>query len=443
MTTNANNGDIDLKLRAVRTHIESMQEYVKGRHNVHQEIKRMICLIKSSYSELEKKVRDLRTEARDANDKWKEVTKSGDTCATKETQTERRSGAVKAPHNGILKPQAGGIVVPNTLPEGMMTPSGQTCTGGDSVKRRREKEGDSSGRTPEQKKKKGDTRVVNLVKRKETDVSMSGHSGKEGQNGNPEEWTIVTTKSARRKKGRGARKRKKPKPDAIIFEKRGDVSYADILRKVKGDPNLKELGENVARIRRTQRGEMLLEFNRNSNKRSSDFRELVKTTLGEQANVRALSQEITLECRDLDEITTEEDIRQALEVFGLKNRDELAIKNLRKGYVGTQIAIISLPAEAANKLLQAGKVKIGWAVCKVRELIQPKQCYRCLEFGHIARDCNNCDRSKLCRRCGETGHIAKTCEKEPKCMLCTGEQGHIAGSSRCPLYRREINSARR
>lgn len=190
-------------------------------------------------------------------------------------------------------------------------------------------------------------------------------------------------------------------------------------------------------------------MDKKADKKSGEkFQELVKTALGEQASVRSLSQLMLVECKDLDEITSKEDIIQALiEQFNIEDLDVTAIRRVRKSYGCTQIATISLPATIANKVIKAGKVKIGWSLCKLKELILPKKCFICLEYGHTARDCKNSDRSDLCRRCGEKGHIAKTCEKEPKCMLCIAENGqerdHFAGSSRCPLFRRALNSVRK
>ena len=43
-----------------------------------------------------------------------------------------------------------------------------------------------------------------------------------------------------------------------------------------------------------------------------DFKAQVEEVLGESANVRALSQEASIECRGLDEVTTAEDLRRAL-----------------------------------------------------------------------------------------------------------------------------------
>lgn len=259
------------------------------------------------------------------------------------------------------------------------------------------------------------------------------------------------------KKKRSRSKRNKPslsrprrlKPDAIVIGKVGELSYADILRKVKGDPNLKEIGDNVARVRRTYKGEMLIELNKEAgNNKDCNFHLMVKKALGDQACVRSLSPQLLIECKDIDEITSKEEIQDALvKQFNLPNLDVSAVKSLRKAYGGTQIATISLPVELAQKVLLVGKLKVGWTVCKLRELIRPLNCFKCLDFGHTAKDCKNNDRSDWCRRCGGKGHQAKQCDKDPSCMLCKGVEGlastHISGSSICPAYRRALYHARK
>ncbi|KAL7732543.1 hypothetical protein ACLKA6_019178 [Drosophila palustris] len=243
------------------------------------------------------------------------------------------------------------------------------------------------------------------------------------------EWRKVTSKRKPRKP-KGALSTK-VRPDALVIKTVGEVTYADLLRKVKQDEKLHGLGEAVSRIRRTQQGELLLQLNI-SGEDTSAFKTLIGETLGETAEVRSLSHRVTIECKDLDEITTEEDIMDALRSqMGITDAavDDI---NLRKGYGGTQTASIRLPAESARKALSAGLLKVGWVRCRLRERVNITKCYRCLEFGHLAKQCRSeVDRSKLCRRCGKDGHLAKDCKEEPQCMFCKGKGSdwkHIAGS---------------
>lgn len=184
---------------------------------------------------------------------------------------------------------------------------------------------------------------------------------------------------------------------------------------------------------------MMFELKKEENAKRGDLQEAVSKALGEAATVTIHTQVVNIVCKDMDEVTTKEDLLEALEKeLNISGVPETAIRSMRTSFAGTQTATISLPFEHAKKALAAGKVKIGWTICRLREAIKPKMCFRCMDFGHMAKDCKNEDRSKRCRRCGGEGHIAKDCNKDPQCMLCKARgkpAPHITGSSRCPKFR--------
>ena len=51
------------------------------------------------------------------------------------------------------------------------------------------------------------------------------------------------------------------------------------------DPKLKELGENVVKTRRTQKGDILFELKKDPNVKSSAFKTLVEKTVGERKSL--------------------------------------------------------------------------------------------------------------------------------------------------------------
>lgn len=118
-------------------------------------------------------------------------------------------------------------------------------------------------------------------------------------------------------------KRWKTKPDAIVIGKSGELSYAELLKKVNDDPSLKKIGETVARVRGTFKGELLIELNKDVGADNGPkFHTMVQNVLGDQVKVRSLSHQLLIECRDLDEITSNEKIHQALaKQSGIQNLD--------------------------------------------------------------------------------------------------------------------------
>lgn len=258
---------------------------------------------------------------------------------------------------------------------------------------------------------------------------------------NDGEWRTVTRKPPP-KKTRPAQakpKRARKRGDAIVVKMTGKLSYADLLRKVRADPALKEMGSNVVRTRRTQAGEMLFELKKDPSVHSSNYKGLIEKSLGEEGQVKALSQRALIEVKNLDEITSTDDLQYAMrEQLGM----EVASSDirLRKAYGKMQIVTVNVPEAAASEMLKAAKLRVGWSVCTLTAKRQLERCFRCLGFGHRAGNCKAPDRSKLCRRCGDEGHFANGCTKPPRCLLCTTEAGnrHATGGPACPAYKRVI-----
>lgn len=259
--------------------------------------------------------------------------------------------------------------------------------------------------------------------------------------GQENEWKTVETRKKSMKTRPGndrAPKTIRPKSDAIMVGAKEGVLYADILKRMKEDPSLKDLGKVVSRVRKTRNGEVLLEFSADAKTKSAEFKKAVETVLGQDATVKALTQEVTMECRYLDEITTADELRIALkEQYALGDGQSDFPIRMRKAYGDTQIASFSLPVEAANEMLKNGKIKVGWSVCQLKVAQQLTRCYKCSGFGHLAKGCKGTDRSKACWKCGTEGHQAKECKQAAKCLLCSETDGnnHATGSSRCKAYK--------
>lgn len=379
-------------LGEVRKKVNELYEFVKDRHNVHLKIKQMVTNIKSAVIAAEREQKALRLRAETAE---KAVTEAAGraTAETRETPKSHRSEK-----RGRDTP--GDEEVPKKQKNDQSRVDNQRNDGRD-----------SGWRTVESQR-------VKKKKRKEK----------------------IERKTEPEKKDKLRPSRRKSRGDALIVEASDKTTYAALLRKVREDPDLKELGENVVKTRRTQKGEMIFELKKDPAVKSLDYRELVAKSLGSDANVRALSQEVVIECRDLDAVTTEEELR-----FALTEQCKLDVPvqiRLRKAFGGTQTAAIRLPVDAANKLVEIGKIKVGWAVGTLRATPrvakQMERCFRCIEFGHQARSCKGPDRSTLCWRCGGSGHVARDCTKQPRCMFCKPEDGndHSTGGFKCPMYKK-------
>lgn len=263
----------------------------------------------------------------------------------------------------------------------------------------------------------------------------------------PHVHTVQNNKWTKVRKKRKKAKRP-PRKDAIVIKTTGAASYADILRQVKAEPQLKELSQNVRGVRKTAKGELLILLEKTSDPASGKFQNAVQTVLGTNAEVKILTEVVQIEIRDIDEVTSKEEVLEALKNnFAELKLSPSNILSLRRAYGGTQTATISLVPESASKLIKAAKVRIGWVVCRIRPKISPMRCFKCMDFGHAASKCKSEeDCSKTCFRCGSLNHRAKACKNVAICMICVRHKKsatkHATTSTKCPFYQKALRETK-
>ena len=130
---------------------------------------------------------------------------------------------------------------------------------------------------------------------------------------------------------------------------------------------------------------------------------------------------------DLDD-NDEETYKDILR-YRYKNVEEVQLtKILRKNKKNLDILRIKFSGDRLpDKIYLEGTVK------EVRpHLPRPTQCYKCLEFGHVSRYCEN-DTAR-CFKCGSPDHDPRNtrCPNQEKCFNCKGE--HHARSNKCEFY---------
>lgn len=255
-----------------------------------------------------------------------------------------------------------------------------------------------------------------------------------------EVWVPVEHRKKKRRRtekelARRRMARKRNRGDALVI-KTERPQFAVVLKTLRKEGRLADLGADVRNIRHSRSGEIILELKRDTTQKGSAYKPLVEQILGEGVEVRALTTEVTLQCKNLDEITDESEVAEALKTQCAVEVSTTAIR-LRKGPFGTQVAMIRLPVAAADLALKVPKFKVGWSVCSLSMYQPPDSCFRCFEPGHKSWECKGPDRSNLCRRCGVAGHKARDCDKPPKCMICSGkpEDKHVTGGPKCPAFR--------
>lgn len=408
------------KVKSLDALLQELQEFMAPKHNVHKDIKAKIVKARTEMAAIKNEVEKLEDQTLDEVPETVEI--ATQTYGKPHTDYMRQLRYPRDRH--IVLNTDKGPMIPGMTAQGdrMITPSNK----------RRNRSVTPTGRPPDAKRSQ---QQQSSKKTSEGKAQNPGHAQKN------QEWTQVERrkKSNEQRRGNKTVKTLRPRADAIVVEKTGEKSYADILRMLKSDPTLKEVGEKVARVKKTQKGHMLFELAKDVGTNREALQEKLQKVLDGTATVTGRTQQIHVVCKDIDDVTTKDelltDLQRELQIDSIP---ESAVRSLRLAHDGTQTAVISLPFDQAKRALAAGKVKIGWTVCRIREATKPTTCFRCLEHGHLARDCKGEDRSKLCRKCGEPDHLARDCKKAPCCMVCSTENKkvpHVAGSTKCPKAR--------
>lgn len=109
----------------------------------------------------------------------------------------------------------------------------------------------------------------------------------------------------------------------------------------------------------------------------------------------------------------EMDSEQIEKCIAEQNNVEGAIRviYIKKSKFGTKTLICECCPRSFNRIMQEGKVCIGWERCKVYEDLDIPRCFNCQGYYHKKQNCSN---AIVCSFCGES-HVSENCHKIKKC----------------------------
>lgn len=323
-------------------------------------------------------------------------------------------------------------------------------------------------KTKDDKKKKGKATLVGSMiantpsnKRiREVDLSPQAEkspSKKKGKDSEGSEWFTIFRKPKRPEKsgkqvekpitGRPDRKnnrRIRKKPEAVLIKPAEGKTYADILKNIKDKVDPESTETSIKRIRKTQKGDVLLVLAKTKEKEK--FIAALRENLNEAAEVRGLENKATLEIRDLDCLTNEDEIQRALDKE-LNKTVDCKISITKSNSREQKRAFVHIGEKDANVLLKIAKIKVGWVRCNVTRKVEVDRCFRCLTFGHTRVKCTKPEQKDRCYKCGQKGHTVKSCTHPPKCFLCEeiGNErlDHVSGSGSCQVFRDALEKAKK
>ncbi|XP_060530481.1 uncharacterized protein LOC132704485 [Cylas formicarius] len=178
---------------------------------------------------------------------------------------------------------------------------------------------------------------------------------------------------------------------------------------------------------------------------STAFTAAIKTAADNIGTVRTLIPTATIEILDLDGVSTESYVRDAL---GRDFTANLEIKRVNLTKVtqrGQRAAFCEIDETNAVKALNKARIKVGWVSYRVRPVAKVVRCARCLGYGHAMHSCKGPGRSKCCFKCAGESRKAADCIEQPKCFLCPNDVKdslwRIPGSGACKAFRAALAEA--
>ncbi|XP_041976509.1 uncharacterized protein LOC121731220 [Aricia agestis] len=247
----------------------------------------------------------------------------------------------------------------------------------------------------------------------------------------PKETEKISQKPKPKKRTR-RRRPTAPATAAVVITLQHDAvergaTYSDVIMKARQEINLAELGltEGV-RVRRAATGAQIMELPPSATSETADrLADKMRLVLAGVARVARPVKCTDIRVSGLDDSVTREAVLAAVGTKTGCSLEHIKGGDVRQGPGGTGTMWVRCPVAAANTLMAAGRLLVGWSSARVQAM-EPKamKCFRCLEIGHTGRQCTSeVDRSGLCFRCGQDGHKSSSCTAKPHCAIYCSDTG--------------------
>lgn len=224
------------------------------------------------------------------------------------------------------------------------------------------------------------------------------------------------------------------------------TTKTDVLRKV--DPVAENI--NIANVKPVRNGGLVISCNKGEE--STKFNQLLNEKLGENYKVKQVPsllprlKIVGFSDKYQDNILLNY-IKAGNRNFFMDNSvcDLVYVKPLRNNNQIYQ-ALIQVDIETYNRIIDKGKIFVGYDYCSVYDAIDVKRCYKCCGFHHIANKCIK--DTPVCPKCSGNHFLKECTATDLKCVHCSNlnstqnmniDTQHAVWDPKCHVYK-EIQS---
>ncbi|KMQ92618.1 reverse transcriptase [Lasius niger] len=225
---------------------------------------------------------------------------------------------------------------------------------------------------------------------------------------------------------------------SVTIKPGSKLGYREIMAEARSKIDLKALGIENSRIRQAINGGVLIQIPGKDRVKLADdlANEMDEVLRGKDVIIGRPSKLAELRVRGIDISVTPDNVASAIALAGGCDSGCVRLGRIKETASGLGTVWVRCPALAAKRVVNSGRVRLGWGYASV-ELLPPRPlvCFRCLLRGHTQSRCKSeIDRSDRCYRCGVPGHRAGLCSSAPGCPLCVDlgrPADHVWGGSEC------------
>ncbi|CAI6346792.1 unnamed protein product [Macrosiphum euphorbiae] len=186
-------------------------------------------------------------------------------------------------------------------------------------------------------------------------------------------------------------------------------TYASVMKKVTAI-DLNPLGVTVRGAKRSKAGGIIIEVDGKDD--ADRLAEGIREAVGAAAAVRRPTRSTPILILDVPNWIEEAEVISQLVNFDSSFGDcQIRISDNQ----GSRTAFCRIPMKVASKVADAGRIRIGWAMCRAKLLERKDRvCYKCQGTGHVAAACNSEAKPKACFTCKSLEHLARECVAPPR-----------------------------
>lgn len=224
----------------------------------------------------------------------------------------------------------------------------------------------------------------------------------------------------------------------------------EVVAQVKSKVDVVQLGIGVTEVRKLRNKKIIIGCG--SEREREKFKKAVKEAAPNLTITEPKNRKPLLRLKGVAADLSDAKIEEAIVMQNSKLLDTLDLKQ-KKIKIIRRIKIRNSPmsnmiAEVDHgmwNMMKDQKIRIGYQIVPAVDQTPLVQCFKCLGFGHKAKDC---DAALRCGRCAQS-HDTRECDQTTKTPVCTNckdrqniETDHPAYSAQCPEWQKWDKIAR-